>query len=260
MPRRSLTHLRLLPAVLLLGAVLLVVKMIGIVHDARAQGYAAGTATAEPIAASAADADDAETSSAEMDVLTSLSKRRGELDARARDLQTQQELMAAAEKRLDDKIASLKALQSRIQSLLGERDAVEQKQIDALVKTYASMRPRDAARIFDLLSDDVLVEVASRMKPDVLGAILGQMQPDIAQKLTVKLANRLSPADTPPAQISPPAAQPATAPPPAVNAPQTVADTQPATAASATPAAAPSAPVTNPQGAANSGGSPSSAK
>lgn len=260
MLRKALAHIRLLPAVMALGAALLLVKMFGIAHDARAQDYAAASPAAEQAPVSVVQSDDTETSGAEMDVLTSLSRRRAELDARAKDIQTQQELMAAAEKRLDDKIANLKALESRIQSLLGERDAVEQKQVDALVKTYASMRPRDAARIFDLLSDDVLVEVASRMKPDVLGAILGQMQPDIAQKLTVKLANRLSPADTPPAQISPPAAQPATAPPPAVNAPQTVADTQPATAASATPAAAPSAPVTNPQGAANSGGSPSSAK
>jgi flagellar motility protein MotE (MotC chaperone) len=262
MVRRFLAHIRLLPAVMALGATLFVVKIVGIVHDARAQDYAAAPATAETTAA--AEADDAETSGAEMDVLTSLSKRRSELDARARDLQTQQELMAAAEKRLDDKIASLKALQSGIQALLGERDTAEQKQIDALVKTYASMRPRDAARIFDLLSDDVLLDVASRMKPDVLGAILAQMQPETARKLTVRLANRLTPADVSTAQTSPPVPRAVTALPPAANLQQAAADTQPATAAAATPAAAApaaSAPdATKPQDAAGSNAAPSSAK
>ncbi len=261
MLRRLLAHVRLLPAIIALGVVLFAVKIVGIVHDAHAQDYAAGPPAAKPTAA--AGADDAETSSAEVDVLTSLSKRRNELDARSRDLQTQQELMAAAEKRLDDKISSLKALQSRIQALLGERDADEQKQIDALVKTYASMRPRDAARIFDLLSDDVLLDVASRMKPDVLAAILAQMQPDIAQKLTVRLANRLTPTDTPSAQISPPVPQAVAAPPPAANTQQAAADTPPVAAPPATPAAAApaaTAPATKPQDAATSGGTLSAAK
>jgi flagellar motility protein MotE (MotC chaperone) len=239
MVRKFLAHVRLLPAVMALGVALFVVKIIGIAHDARAQEYTSDRATTQPTAASADETDDTEASAAETDVLTSLSRRRSELDARARDLETQQELLAAAEKRVDDKINNLKALQSRIQSLLGERDAAEQKQIDGLVKTYASMRPRDAARIFDLLSDDVLLQVASHMKPDVLGAILAQMQPDTAQKLTVKLANRLTPADTPPTPISLPIAQAvAAALPSATNAQQAVTGGNPAAAPPETPAAA----------------------
>jgi len=265
MLRKAFAHVRLLPAVMALGAALLVVKMFGIAHDAHAQGYAPAMPSADQAPVSVAEADDAETSGAEMDVLTSLSRRRAELDARAKDLQTQQELMAAAEKRLDDKIASLKALESRIQSLLGERDAVEQKQIDALVKTYASMRPRDAARIFDLLSDDVLLQVSSRMKPDVLGAIMAQMQPQSAQKLTVRLANRLTPADTPPAQVAPlpqtmpPAAPTASAQQAAANTPAPLPPPEAAPAATAAPASA-KPQDTAAQTAAPSAAAPSAAK
>jgi len=79
---------------------------------------------------------------------------------------------------------------------------VQQKQVDSLVKTYSSMKPRDAARIFNNLDDAVLVPVAGQMKPDVLAAILAQMQSEPAQKLTVKLADRLKLAD-PPAAVPP---------------------------------------------------------
>jgi flagellar motility protein MotE (MotC chaperone) len=199
-------HIRLLPAVLSVGTVLLAVKGAGLVMDAKAQeqqgaattpaaSSSASPSVAEQAAAAAtnasADPDDAETSSAQVDVLTSLSKRRSELDGRERDLDMRENLIAAAEKRVDGKIDSLKQLQSSIQALLVQRDAAEQKQLDALVKTYSSMKPKDAARIFDSLDETVALSVAAQMKPDVLAPIIGAMQSDAAQKLTVRLANRL---------------------------------------------------------------------
>jgi flagellar motility protein MotE (MotC chaperone) len=237
-------HVRLLPAVLTVGTVLLAVKGAGLVIDAKAQEQQSATATpaasssaapsvAEQAAAAATngsgDPDDAETSSAQVDVLTSLSKRRSELDGRERDLDMRENLIAAAEKRVDGKIDSLKQLQSSIQGLLVQRDAAEQKELDSLVKTYSSMKPKDAARIFDSLDETVALSVAAQMKPDVLAPIIGAMQSEAAEKLTVRLANRLkvpereqqtaaqvaqaTPASAPPASLAPtPSATPAPAP------------------------------------------------
>jgi flagellar motility protein MotE (MotC chaperone) len=256
MGKRILNHLRLFPAVIALGAILLAVKGFGLAHEARAQtlstpppAAAQGHATARPDPA----ADDPDTSSAEVDVLTSLSKRRATLDSREHELATREILIEAAEKRVDDKIASLKGLQAQIQSLLTQRDDTQQKQMAALTKTYSSMKPRDAARIFNNLNDDVQIGVAGQMKPDVLGAILGQMQADAAQKLTVRLANRTKLPEPPPTQVSmtalpaPVAAQPAAAAPSAATsapAPATTTDKtasandSPATTSGATPSPA----------------------
>ena len=245
-------HIRLLPAVLTLGTVLLGIKGAGLVMDAKAQEQpgttpAAATPSSPPSLAeqaaaaatgSSADPDDPETSSAQVDVLTSLSKRRAELDGRERDLDMRENLIAAAEKRVDGKIDSLKQLQTSIQALLVQRDAAEQKQLDALVKTYSSMKPKDAARIFDSLDDNVMLSVAAQMKPDVLAPIIGAMQSEAAQKLTVRLANRLK---VPPPQQQV-AAQLAQTPPAAA----TGAPTPLAPAATPAPAAAPPAPQTPP--------------
>lgn len=230
-------RLRLLPFVIAIGTGLLVVKGSGLIIAARAQdaGVAApATAAAAPTSSSDPAGDDTETASTgEVDVLTSLSKRRAELDAREQDLTTQQNLIAAAEKRVDDKIAALKTLQSQMQTLLGQRDTAQQTQIASLVKTYSSMKPKDAARIFNDLDDDVLLSVAQQMKPDVLGAILAGMQAENAQKLTVRLANRLKPPAPAPAQLA------ALTPPATTSAPATTPAVQPQT----TPA--PNAPTPN---------------
>jgi flagellar motility protein MotE (MotC chaperone) len=192
-----LKHIRLLPAVIAVSAVLLGLKGEGLVRQAWAQEQAAPPTDVAALAQDTAPlpkdaADDGESSSsAEVDVLTSLAKRRAALDAREADIGARADLLAAAESRVDGKIASLKQLQDKIAELLGQRDVEQEKQLASLVKTYSAMKPKDAARIFDNLADEVLVPVAQAMKSDVLAPVLAAMTPDAAQKLTLKLASRL---------------------------------------------------------------------
>jgi flagellar motility protein MotE (MotC chaperone) len=241
--------LRLLPGVVVLSAALLVLKTSGLVHGAYAQdskpaaasaASAAPALTPEPTPANPdfAGGDEAIASAAEVDVLTSLSKRRAELDARERQLDLQANILAAAENRVDAKIGQLKQLQDQMTKLLGQRDSAQEKQVASLVKTYSAMKPKDAARIFNSLSDDVLVPVAQEMKSDVLAPVLASMESAAAEKLTIKLANRLAVPDValPPVPAGPqaPLAAPATS---AASAPGAA----PAAAAPAAQAAAPAA-------------------
>ncbi len=199
--KKSPRLMRLLPSVVVVGAGLLVLNASGLIHDAYAEinKPATNDAFAPPPAPINKDfaGDAVQTASAsEADILTSLSKRRGELDAREAQIQVQANILAATEARVDAKVAQLKALQTQISALLGQRDAAQEKQLASLVKTYSAMKPKDAARIFDSLNDQVLVPVAAEMKSDVLAPVLAAMSPEQAQKLTVRLANKLTLPDT----------------------------------------------------------------
>jgi flagellar motility protein MotE (MotC chaperone) len=228
-------YFRLLPIVIVLCLALLVLKGTGIVREADAQSapqqVAAASANTAPATKDFAGEDSDTGSAAEVDVLASLSKRRAELDERGRALDMRENVLAATEKRVDEKIATLKQLQAQVTTLIGQRDNAQEKQVGALVKTYSAMKPKDAARIFDGLSDDVLVPVAQEMKSDALAPVLAAMSPSAAQKLTVKLASKLNlpdtaaPAQTQTAAATPPTTsitpQPATTEPPAAQpAPQ----------------------------------------
>ncbi len=232
-------YARLLPSVVVVGAALLVLKTSGLVHEAYAEASeAAVSMTKDPVPANpdyAGGADDEIASASEVDVVNALGKRRKELDARAGTLTTQAAIIQAAEKRVDAKIVQLQQLQSKITALLQQRDDAQKAQVAALVKTYAAMKSKDAARIFNNLPDDVLMPVAQEMKSDVLAPIMASMNPESAQKLTVKLANRLTLPQTTDA--------PAPAPAP-VAAPQDAAAATPAAAAPGTQAAAAPKPAT----------------
>jgi flagellar motility protein MotE (MotC chaperone) len=172
-------------------------------------------------------------SQAEIDVLTSLAGRRDTLDERQRELDMKASVLAATEKRIDEKIAQLKALQAKIDAVMGQRDTKEAEQLDGLVRVYTAMKPKDAARIFSSLNDDVRIGVAGRMKPDTMAGILAALPSDVAQKLTVELASRyklLSSAAS--------AATPTAAATPA----NTATPATPAPAAAAPPASTPAAP------------------
>jgi flagellar motility protein MotE (MotC chaperone) len=251
-PKKMPRLLRLLPSVVVVGAGLLVLNASGLIHDAYAGINAPGTdALAPPPAPGNKDFADDQTqiaSASEVDVLTNLSKRRGELDAREAQLQVQANILAATEARIDAKLVQLKSLQSQIATLIGQRDAAQEKQLASLVKTYSAMKPKDAARIFDSLNDQVLVPVAAEMKSDVLAPVLAAMSPEQAQKLTVRLANKLTLPDTTEAPLVA-AANPAAVGPAAGSAPAGPAPAGQATApaapgpATASKTAAPAAPA-----------------
>jgi flagellar motility protein MotE (MotC chaperone) len=237
---RRIFRPRLLPIVLVVGTPLLALKGFGLVRDAEAAENAGPQATMQdyqaPTVSDASDDGAPTNSAAEVGVLTSLAKRRTQLDNEQQSIAMRESLLAATEKRVDDKIAMLKQLQAQIQQLLSQRDADQEKQIASLVKTYSAMKPKDAARIFNTLEDSVLVPVAQEMKPDVLGPILSNMQAEQAQKLTVKLADRLR---VPDPQIAPPAA-------PAPQAQAAPSIDPSALAAALAPETAPAAPAPGP--------------
>jgi flagellar motility protein MotE (MotC chaperone) len=209
-----------------LGAVVLTLKTTDLVHGAYAQAgeHASATLTHDPVPSNkdfAGGEEDQVASASEVDVVNSLSKRRRELDARDALLNTQANMIAAAEARVDAKINQLKQLQAQINALVGQRDEAQKAQIASLVKTYTAMKAKDAARIFDNLPDEVLVPVAHDMKSDVLGSVMASMNAERARSLTVKLADRLTLPQTTtpdPAAAAAQAPAPVPAPGPQANA------------------------------------------
>ena len=209
-PKRTPPFARLLPSVVALGAVVFDLKTTDLVHHAYSQASSQVAAlTSDPIPANkdyAGGEDDQVASASEVDVVNSLSKRRRELDARDAQLAIQANMIAAAEARVDAKIAQLKQLHDQINALLVQHDDAQKAQIASLVKTYSTMKAKDAARIFNSLPDEVLVPVAHDMKSDILALVMANMNSENAKALTVKLANKLALPQTADAMAPAPAA------------------------------------------------------
>ena len=127
----------------------------------------------------------------ELQTLQNLGARRGQLDDRERTLDTQIQLLAAAEAKVDGKMRALTALKAELAGLVGQQSQQQQAEVDRLVIVYSKMKPRDAAAIMATLDDRVRIPVAAKMKERNLADILSQMPTAEAKKLTEALAGRL---------------------------------------------------------------------
>lgn len=170
-------------------------------------------------------------SPAELQTLQNLGARRTQLDQREQGMSTELALLAAAEAKVDAKLAQLSGLKGDIQGLLGQADTEKSAETDRLVNVFQAMKPKDAAARFGVLDDSVRLPVAAKMKDRALSAILAQMSPTDAKVLTEKLADRMAPADQARAALASNSTTPPAAPAAAPSAP-------PATAAAAPPPAA----------------------
>ena len=124
----------------------------------------------------------------EIKLLTSLSKRREQLDSRERQLGLRDNLIKAAEIRVNERIALLKKLESRVQRYAKAQKEEKKAQYSRLVKMYSAMKPKGAARIFNELDKKILLGIIQNMKPAVMSTILAAMEPAKAREMTISLA------------------------------------------------------------------------
>jgi flagellar motility protein MotE (MotC chaperone) len=135
-------------------------------------------------------------SDSERALLVDLRRRRDEIDARERELDARAEVLAAAERRLATRVDELTALESRLKALEAARKEHDEANWKGLVKLYESMKPRDAAAIFNDLDLATLLPIVDRMKDLKAAPVLAAMEPDRARRLTSELARMRAKANT----------------------------------------------------------------
>lgn len=216
-------RLRLLPVALCAMALLLALKLDGVLRgpphagttapprlalvasaragpDAPAPARTATTPAAAPAggAASLAATPDPPTAEqrAERALLEGLRARRTAIEERDAAVTGREMVLAAAERRLVERVEALAALQAKLELADRARSEREEAGWRGMVKLYEGMRPRDAAAIFDELEMPVLVGIVDRMREAKAAPVLGAMRPDRARMLTAELARaRARPAE-----------------------------------------------------------------
>jgi flagellar motility protein MotE (MotC chaperone) len=126
----------------------------------------------------------------EIDVLRQLAKRRDELDARAKALDDREALLKATEQKIAEQAKQMQQLKAEYEQMKTARDDAAEANLRRLVTVYESMKPEEAARIFETMEGSVLLDVVTRMGERRLAPILAQMSPAKAQALTIAMANR----------------------------------------------------------------------
>lgn len=124
----------------------------------------------------------------ELDILQNLSQRREALDQREKELELKETVLAATEDRINGKVRDMKQLKDEVDKVLALYNEKQEGEIKGLVKIYESMKPIDAAVIFNELEMPILLEVIDKMAERRVAPILAGMEPKRARDVTQELA------------------------------------------------------------------------
>jgi flagellar motility protein MotE (MotC chaperone) len=138
----------------------------------------------------ASDDLDDEYSEVKMELFTDLSKRRKDLEAKEKELVMREALLKAAQSELEQKTNELTTIKADIEALLKQQTEQEDERIVSLVKIYEGMKAKDAAKIFNALDMDVLLQVLTKMSERKSAPIIAAMDEDKARDVTILLAEQ----------------------------------------------------------------------
>ena len=164
-----------------------------------------GTAKAGGAGWSDASDGDIDYSSLRKELYEDLLQRRQQLDAKEKALSQREALLEAGEKEIGKKYDELTGLRNEIQELLKKQSEEETARIASLVKIYEGMKAKDAARIFNSLDMDILLDVVSKMSERKTAPIIAEMDEEKARALTTLLAEQKKLPELPSDAVTPPA-------------------------------------------------------
>lgn len=128
-----------------------------------------------------------------------IAEQKADVTARTRHLGEAEAVLAAAETRATAQIQKLSAIKRDVEALMQQRSNLQQEDLKRMVTIYETMKPRDAARIFNDLETDIIIDVLDRMAERRSAPIIAELEDGKAREVTrLVLQRRALPGDRPP--------------------------------------------------------------
>lgn len=165
-----------------------------------AAGAVSGTAAASGTARTEVDDDS--------DYIYKLSERKRDLDAREEELNKKAAEIEAQKAAIEKKLVELEEYRAKISNMLQDRIKSDDGKVETLVQVYTNMKPGQAAKIFETMDEDLVIDILSRMKKKSAAEILNLIKTEKAQTFAERYAGYRVPTSIPkPADKEAPAEQ-----------------------------------------------------
>ncbi len=120
--------------------------------------------------------------------LTNLNERKKQLDDRESELNRVEQELAQQKESLEKRIYELEQMRKQISEKLEDRVRIDNEKVDKLVEFYSNMKPPQAAKVFETMDEDLVVQIISKMKKKNAADILNLLKPEKAQTFSEKFA------------------------------------------------------------------------
>lgn len=129
------------------------------------------------------------------DYLFKLAERKKELDLREEELNKKAAEIVKQKLDIEAKLKQLEESREKIAGMLKERITTDSQKVDNLVQVYSNMKPIQAAKVFETMDEDLVIEILGRMKKKNAADILNLVKIEKAQKFSERYAGYRVPAN-----------------------------------------------------------------
>lgn len=123
-------------------------------------------------------------------ILDALKKREERVATREGELQTRLQALNLAEQEIDRKMAAMQAAEEKLRATLAMAETAAEDDVARLTQVYATMKPKQAAALFEEMDPEFAAGFLGRMRPDAAAAIMAGLTPQKAYTVSVLLAGR----------------------------------------------------------------------
>ena len=140
------------------------------------------------------------------DYIYKLTERKRVLDQREEELNKKAAEIEAQKLVIEKKLTELEEYRVKISTMLQDRIKADDSKVETLVQVYTNMKPGQAAKIFETMDEDLVIDILSRMKKKSAAEILNLIKTEKAQAFAEKFAGYRVPTSIPKTDTAPPAA------------------------------------------------------
>ncbi len=141
------------------------------------------------------------------DYIYKLTERKRVLDQREEELNKKAAEIEAQKLVIEKKLTELEEYRVKISTMLQDRIKTDDSKVETLVQVYTNMKPGQAAKIFETMDEDLVIDILSRMKKKSAAEILNLIKTEKAQAFAEKFAGYRVPTSIPKTDAPPAAAE-----------------------------------------------------
>ena len=121
-------------------------------------------------------------------LLQNLAERTDRLGERERTIEARETILAALQKKIEDREGALEKTRTEIKALLQRYDGEQSSGLKQLIGIYSNIEPKRAAAIFNELDLDIVVDLLRQMPSRRVAPILAAMDAEKARRVTLELS------------------------------------------------------------------------
>ena len=173
------------------SGVLTVIAMLMIGSAMIRIGFEAGPALAKgDVTAELKPATSQSTQPGAQELLTELLRREDAVKKREAALVDKEKALEIADQAIEIRLAALQEAEESLRQTLAFAETAAENDLTRLTDVYQSMKPKDAAALFETMDPGFAAGFLSRMPPDAAAGVLAGLSPEAAYTISVIMAGR----------------------------------------------------------------------